>query len=250
MRRFALLIVALLAPAALRAQIAHGDSALAARPPMGWNSWNKFACDINEDLIRQTADAMVSSGMRDAGYVYVNIDDCWMAPERDAQGRLQPDPKRFPHGIKALADYVHSKGMKLGIYSSAGTKTCQGLPASLDHEMTDAKSFASWGVDYLKYDNCNNQGRPALERYTDHGPRARRGGAADRLQSLRMGRQPAVALGPQGWRRSLAHHRRYRRSLVVGHLDPRSADGPQRLLRPRRLERPRHAGGGQRRDEP
>ena len=169
MRRFALLIVALLAPAALRAQIAHGDSALAARPPMGWNSWNKFACDINEDLIRQTADAMVSTGMRDAGYVYVNIDDCWMAPERDAQGRLQPDPKRFPHGIKALADYVHSKGMKLGIYSSAGTKTCQGLPASLDHEMTDAKSFASWGVDYLKYDNCNNQGRPALERYTAMG---------------------------------------------------------------------------------
>jgi alpha-galactosidase len=139
---------------------------LAPTPPMGWNSWNKFGCDIDEDLIRETADAMVSSGMAAAGYTYVNIDDCWMAPERDAAGRLQPDPVRFPAGIKAIADYVHAKGLKLGIYSSAGTRTCQGLPASLDHETTDAATFASWGVDLLKYDNCNNQGRPAVERYT------------------------------------------------------------------------------------
>ncbi|HET8649820.1 MAG TPA: glycoside hydrolase family 27 protein [Gemmatimonadales bacterium] len=138
---------------------------LAPAPPMGWNSWNKFGCHIDEQLIRETADAIVASGMRDAGYRYVNIDDCWMAPERDAQGRLQPDPERFPHGIKALADYVHAKGLKLGIYSSAGTKTCQGLPASLDHETVDAKSFAAWGVDYLKYDNCNSEGRPAQARY-------------------------------------------------------------------------------------
>jgi alpha-galactosidase len=158
-----LLLVSLIFPTTLSAQ---ADSQLAARPPMGWNSWNKFACDINEKLIRETADAMVKSGMRDAGYIYVNIDDCWMAPQRDANGRLQPDPKRFPHGIKALADYVHSIGMKLGIYSSAGTKTCQGLPASLDHETADAQSFAEWGIDYLKYDNCNNEGRPALARYT------------------------------------------------------------------------------------
>jgi alpha-galactosidase len=139
---------------------------LAPTPPMGWNSWNKFGCDIDEELIRETADAMVSSGMAAAGYEYVNIDDCWMAPERDADGRLQPDPERFPGGIKAIADYVHGKGLKLGIYSSAGTATCQGLPASLDHETTDAASFAEWGVDLLKYDNCNNQGRPAVERYT------------------------------------------------------------------------------------
>lgn len=138
---------------------------LAPTPPMGWNSWNKFGCDINEALIRETADALVSSGMRDAGYEYVNIDDCWMAPERDAQGRLQPDPVRFPNGIAALADYVHALGLKLGIYSSAGTATCQGLPASLGYEMVDAQSWADWGVDYLKYDNCNNQGVPALERY-------------------------------------------------------------------------------------
>jgi len=133
---------------------------------MGWNSWNKFGCNIDEGLIEQTADAMVSSGMRDAGYRYVNIDDCWMAKTRDSLGNLQSDPIRFPHGIKAIADYVHGKGLKLGIYSSAGTKTCEGLPASLDHEVADANKFAEWGVDYLKYDNCNNEKRPAIPRYT------------------------------------------------------------------------------------
>ena len=134
-------------------------------PPMGWNSWNKFGCDINEQLITETADAIAASGLKDAGYTHVNIDDCWMAPERGADGRLQPDPVRFPSGIKAIADHVHGLGLKLGIYSSAGTKTCQGLPASLDHEEVDAATFAEWGVDYLKYDNCHNEGRPAVERY-------------------------------------------------------------------------------------
>jgi len=138
---------------------------LAPTPPMGWNSWNHFGCNINENIIKEMADAMVSSGMKDAGYEYINIDDCWMDTVRDAQGRLQADPKRFPHGIKWLADYIHSKGLKLGIYSSAGTKTCAGYPASLDHEAIDAQTFASWGVDYLKYDNCYNQGRPLIDRY-------------------------------------------------------------------------------------
>ncbi len=142
-----------------------GPRGLAPTPPMGWNSWNKFGCKIDENLIHETADAMVSTGMRDAGYRYVNIDDCWMAKQRDANGDLQPDPVRFSHGIKALADYVHSKGLRLGVYSSAGTATCEGYPASLDHERADAKKFAEWGVDYLKYDNCNNQKRPAIERY-------------------------------------------------------------------------------------
>ncbi|WP_222853583.1 NPCBM/NEW2 domain-containing protein [Fodinicola acaciae] len=136
-----------------------------ASPPMGWNSWNKFGCDINENLIKQTADAMVANGLDRLGYQYVNIDDCWMARTRDGDGKLQADPTRFPSGIKALADYVHAKGLKLGIYSSAGTATCAGFPASLDHETDDANSFAAWGVDYLKYDNCNNLGRPALDRY-------------------------------------------------------------------------------------
>jgi alpha-galactosidase len=141
------------------------SAGLAPTPPMGWNSWNKFGCRIDERLIRETADAMVSSGMRDAGYTYVNIDDCWEAPQRDASGNLTTDSARFPGGMKALADYVHAKGLKIGIYSSAGTGTCQKRPASLDHEIADARTFASWGIDYLKYDNCNNENRPALERY-------------------------------------------------------------------------------------
>jgi len=142
------------------------DNGLAKTPPMGWNSWNHFGCDINENIIKETADAMVESGMKEAGYKYIVIDDCWMDDHRDSNGRLTNDPKRFPHGIKWLADYVHKKGLKLGIYSSAGTKTCQGLPASLDHEKTDAETFAKWGIDYIKYDNCYNQGRPLEERYT------------------------------------------------------------------------------------
>ena len=106
-------------------------------PQMGWNSWNKFQCDVNEDLIRQTADAMATNGMKDAGYQYINIDDCWQG-KRDTQGFIQPDPTRFPSGMKALADYVHSKGLKFGIYSDAGAKTCGGKPASRGHEYQDA----------------------------------------------------------------------------------------------------------------
>ena len=134
-------------------------------PPMGWNSWNAFHTDITEQKIKDAAQALVSSGMKAAGYEYINIDDAWMDTVRDAQGRLQPDPKRFPHGIKALADYVHSLGLKIGIYESAGTKTCAGFPGSLNHEKTDAESFAKWGIDYLKLDNCNNQGVDYMERY-------------------------------------------------------------------------------------
>jgi Alpha-galactosidase len=127
---------------------------LALAPPMGWNSWNHYGCEIDETLVRRTADALVASGMRDAGYVYVNIDDCWQG-ERDADGFLQPDPERFPSGLKALADYVHERGLKLGIYSDAGTKTCAGRPGSQGHEYQDALQFARWGIDYLKYDWCN-----------------------------------------------------------------------------------------------
>jgi len=127
---------------------------LARTPPMGWNSWNHYGCAIDEALIRRTADAMIANGMRDAGYVYVNIDDCWQG-ERDADGFLQADPQRFPSGIKALADYVHARGLKLGIYSDAGTKTCGGRAGSQGHEYQDALQFARWEVDYLKYDWCN-----------------------------------------------------------------------------------------------
>ena len=142
---------------------------MAPTPPMGWNSWNRFHCNINEGLIRETADAMVSSGMRDAGYQYVNIDDCWEAPARDGHGNLVADSSRFPGGLAALARYVHARGLKLGIYSSAGTGTCQKRPASLDHEVADARIFAQWGIDYLKYDNCNNENRPARDRYAAMG---------------------------------------------------------------------------------
>uniref|UniRef100_UPI0018D1C390 NPCBM/NEW2 domain-containing protein n=1 Tax=Streptomyces clavuligerus TaxID=1901 RepID=UPI0018D1C390 len=140
---------------------------LARTPPMGFNNWNSTGCAIDEKMIRDTADLFVSTGLKAAGYEYVNVDDCWAAERRDAGGRLTHHPVRFPSGIKALADYVHSKGLKFGIYTSAGTQTCaKTMPGSLDHEETDARTFAEWGVDYLKYDNCNNQNRPALERYT------------------------------------------------------------------------------------
>jgi len=127
---------------------------LAKTPPMGWNSWNKFGCNVSEKLIRETADAMASSGMKDVGYEYVVIDDCWQV-SRDSLGFIVCDPVRFPSGIKALADYVHSKGLKFGIYSCAGDKTCAGRPAGRGHEYQDALMYAKWGVDYLKYDWCN-----------------------------------------------------------------------------------------------
>ncbi|MDP3684432.1 MAG: glycoside hydrolase family 27 protein [Ignavibacteria bacterium] len=137
---------------------------LALTPPMGWNSWNKYACDVNEKMIRETADAMVSSGMKDAGYQYVVIDDCWHG-KRDSLGFIHPDPERFPSGIKALADYIHAKGLKFGIYSDAGWNTCGGRPGSRGHEYQDAMMYASWGVDYLKYDWCNTEGLKAEGAY-------------------------------------------------------------------------------------
>ena len=129
---------------------------LAKTPPMGWNSWNKFACDINEEIIRGVADKMVESGLRDAGYVYLNLDDCWHG-KRDSLGFITADPVKFPSGIKALADYIHSKGLKIGIYSDAGRQTCGGRPGSLGHEYQDALTYAKWGIDYLKYDWCNTE---------------------------------------------------------------------------------------------
>ena len=137
---------------------------LALTPPMGWNSWNKFACDNNEQTVRATADAMVASGMRDAGYQYVVIDDCWQT-SRDANGVIVADAQKFPSGIKALADYVHSRGLKFGIYSDAGRLTCGGRPGSQGHEYQDAITYARWGVDYLKYDWCNTGDRNAEEAY-------------------------------------------------------------------------------------
>ena len=131
------------------------DNGVARTPPMGWNSWNKFACDVSESLIREMADAAINSGMKDAGYQYIVIDDCWQV-SRDAEGNIVPDAKRFPSGMKALGDYIHSKGLKFGIYSDAGTGTCQNRPGGRGYEFQDARQYAAWGVDYLKYDWCNH----------------------------------------------------------------------------------------------
>ncbi|HET9003870.1 MAG TPA: glycoside hydrolase family 27 protein [Gemmatimonadaceae bacterium] len=162
----ALIAIGLLAAVMPRLALAQGGPApsLALTPPMGWNSWNKFGCDVSEQLIRETADAMVRSGMRDAGYQYVNIDDCWHG-QRDSLGFIQPDPARFPSGMKALADYVHARGLKLGIYSDAGSKTCGGKPGSRGYERQDALMYAKWGVDYLKYDWCNTEALSAHGAY-------------------------------------------------------------------------------------
>ncbi len=138
---------------------------LALTPPMGWNSWNKFGCNVDEKLIREVADAMVSTGMRGAGYQYIVIDDCWHG-KRDSLGFVHPDPLRFPSGMAALAEYIHGKGLKFGIYSCAGDKTCAGYPGSRGHEFQDALTYAKWGVDYLKYDWCNTAGLSAVGAYT------------------------------------------------------------------------------------
>ena len=137
---------------------------LALTPPMGWNTWNKFSCNVSEELIRGAADAMVKSGMKDAGYQYIVIDDCWQV-DRDKDGNIQPDQQRFPNGMKAVGDYIHSQGLKFGIYSDAGYKTCAGRLASLGHEFQDAMRYASWGVDYLKEDWCNTTTQDAKAAY-------------------------------------------------------------------------------------
>jgi alpha-galactosidase len=139
---------------------------LAPTPPMGWNTWNTFAAHIHENLIRETADAMVANGMRDAGYTYIVIDDTWSAKQRNAAGELVADPEKFPSGMKALGDYLHSKGFKFGIYSCAGNRTCGDYPGSWGNEFQDARTFASWGVDYLKYDWCNSGKANAQDAYT------------------------------------------------------------------------------------
>src|SRR5881394_1727268 len=154
------------------------DNGLARTPPMGWNSWNHFGCDVSAQLIRETADAITASGMRDAGYQYVVIDDCWQVA-RDRSGRIVADSTRFPGGIKPLADYVHSKGLKFGIYTDAGRRTCQGRPGTYGSEELDARTYAEWGVDYVKEDWCNAQGLDAPAQYAKF--------------------RDALAEGPGGW---------------------------------------------------
>lgn len=140
---------------------------VALTPPMGWNSWNTFEVNINEDLVKKTADIIVSSGLKDAGYEYIVLDDGWMVKDhRDKNGDLIPDPVKFPHGMKALIDYVHSKGLKFGLYNCAGTQTCAGYPGTRGYEYQDARFYANLGIDFLKYDWCNTNGINATEAYT------------------------------------------------------------------------------------
>jgi alpha-galactosidase len=140
------------------------DNGLARTPPMGWNTWNRFGCDVSEQLVKQTADAMVKSGMRSAGYQFLIVDDCWQVA-RDTAGNLVADSTRFPSGMKSLAAYVHKKGLGFGIYTDAGSQTCQGRPGSLGHEEQDARTFAAWGVDYVKEDWCHAEGLSAPVQY-------------------------------------------------------------------------------------
>jgi alpha-galactosidase len=163
-RRLVALLLTPLALASAGCGVHRPLHGLALTPPMGWNSWNHFACDVSDRLIRETADAIVASGMRDAGYRYVVIDDCWQVA-RDSAGTLVADPTRFPHGMKALADYVHGQGLAFGLYTDAGTHTCQGRPGTLGHEDQDARTFAAWGVDYVKEDWCHAEGLDAPTQY-------------------------------------------------------------------------------------
>jgi alpha-galactosidase len=180
---------------------------LAMTPPLGWNSWNMFGSAVSETVIRDTADALAASGLKDCGYEYIVIDDCWSIQcGRDAHGDLTADPGKFPNGIKALADYVHSRGFKIGIYSDAAEKTCGGHPGSYGFEEQDARLWASWGIDFLKYDYCNapEDQAEAIERYSRMGA-ALRGTGREILFSLCEwgGRSPQLwgkAAGGHAWR--------------------------------------------------
>lgn len=172
---------------------------LALTPPMGWNSWNKFACNVDEHMIKEMADAMVANGMKDAGYTYINIDDCWHG-DRDSLGFIHPDLKRFPSGMKALADYVHSKGLKLGVYSDAGSQTCGGRPGSRGYEFQDAQTYANWGIDYLKYDWCNTEGLKAEGAYKTITAALRKAGRPIVLSICEWGND-----NPWKWGQSVGH---------------------------------------------
>ena len=190
------------------------STGLAATPQMGFNNWNSTHCraEFNEDMIRGVADKMVELGLRDAGYRYVNIDDCWANWQRDKNGNLLANPKRFPHGMPALADYIHQRGLKFGLYSSAGSWTCEpkqenrGFPGGLGHEKEDAATFASFGVDYLKYDNCNNEKVDAKLRYRAMGEALRATGRPIFYSLCEWGENQAwlwatdAAVGANSWR--------------------------------------------------
>ena len=180
-----------------RAQAAPAvNNGLAITPPMGWNDWNRYGCGISDSLIRQQADAMVSSGMQAAGYQYINIDDCWASKSRTSNGSIVPDSSKFPNGMASLASYVHSKGLKLGLYTDAGTATCAGYPGMFGHEQQDANTFASWGIDYLKVDWCSSTGEDAQTEYTKIGNALRSSGRAILFSLCDWGQSNVWTWGP------------------------------------------------------
>ena len=201
-------LLALMTTTAVAQEVPAIDKGLALTPPMGWNSWNKFGCNVNEEMIRGMADAFVASGMKDAGYQYLNIDDCWQL-SRDKDGNIVADPQHFPSGMKALADYVHSKGLKFGVYSDAGSKTCAGRPGGRGHEFQDGLMYASWGVDYLKYDWCNTTTQNAQASYALIREALNASGRPDCVEYLRMGHSETMAVGRRSWRQSVAHYGRH-----------------------------------------
>ena len=175
---------------------------LAQTPPMGFNTWNTFAENINEKMLFEITDMLVEQGYRDAGYEYVVIDDCWSLRERDENGNLVADPEKFPHGMKYVADYVHSKGLKFGMYSCAGTRTCAGFPGSFDHECQDVRLFASWGVDFLKYDYCYfPSNADCKQRYLVMAQALRASGRDILFSACNWGSKE-----PWGWMRSIGAH--------------------------------------------
>ena len=193
---------------------------------MGWNTWNKFACNVSDELVRGMTDAMVKSGMKDAGYQYINIDDCWSLTTRAADGSLQADPARFPDGIASVADYVHGQGLKLGIYGDRGTSTCGGRPGSQGYETQDATTFANWGIDYLKYDNCPDPGpnpgpiiEPSYQMMSD----ALRATGRDIVFSV-------CAWSFYEWARDLGHLQRTTTDIVNQWLPPATSSGQGSIL--------------------
>lgn len=162
------MVLRLLTTLLLQGALVHAlNNDVGAVPAMGWNSWNTFRCNIDEALVKEVAAALVDTGLRDAGYVYVNIDDCWMSHREPGSGRIVPFPDKFPSGMKALGDHLHRMGLKFGVYSDSGNKTCEGYPGSFGHEEVDAATYAQWGVDYLKYDFCNmNNGESEKSAYS------------------------------------------------------------------------------------